>query len=85
MLISARFTKADLTNVDFSGANLTDAILDGADLRGARNLSQEQLDSACGDPQTLLPEGLQIHRGPRQCVPTMTYVPCNMRRDPAVQ
>jgi hypothetical protein len=85
MLMGARFTNAKLTNVDFVGANLTDAILDGADLRGARNLSQQQLDLACGDPETLLPEGLQIHRGPRQCVPGMDYVPCSMRRDPGVR
>jgi hypothetical protein len=84
MLTGARFTKAKLTDVDFAGAKLNDTILDGADLRGARNLTQHQLDLACGDPETQLPDGLQIHRGPRQCVPGMEYVPCSMRRNPAV-
>ena len=32
----------------------------GADLRGARNLTQTQLDAACGDATTMLPERLEL-------------------------
>lgn len=39
--------------------NLTDARLNGANLTTAKNLLQQQLDSACGDKDTKLPEGLQ--------------------------
>ena len=39
------------------GANLTGA---GADLRGAKNLIQEQLDKACGNAITKPPEGLTL-------------------------
>ncbi len=37
-------------------ANLQNADLNLADLQGARNLTQEQLDKACGDIRTLLPD-----------------------------
>ena len=40
----------DLTGIDLHGANLT----------GAKNLTQMQLDQACGDAHTKLPEGLTI-------------------------
>ena len=33
-------------------------LLDGADLREAVNLTQEQVDQAMGDASTMLPEGL---------------------------
>lgn len=68
---SASFRKADL-----SGANLAHARLDGADVGGAEmsitslrgtdlrraiGLSQHQLDQACGDLETKVPEGMTVH------------------------
>ena len=50
----------DLTDADLSEADLTDADLSEADLGGANNLSQGQLEQACGDDETKLPEGLTI-------------------------
>ncbi len=65
---------ANLRAADLSSANLQEAELDfailsftklyGADMTGARNLTQEQLDTACGDDQTRLPAGLAIGDGP---------------------
>lgn len=49
----ARLFGADLRNADFIGAELR-----GADLRNAKDLTREQLDSACGDADTKLPEYL---------------------------
>ena len=64
----------DLTGINLHGANLkgallaktnlTGANLTGADLRGTKNLTQMQLDQACGNAQTKLPEGLTIKRCP---------------------
>ena len=84
-LIGAHLANAKLANADLAGADLTRAILDGANLKGARHLRQHQLDRACGDPATVLPEGLRIDRRPRQCVPGSTVVPCASRRDLAAQ
>jgi hypothetical protein len=39
--------------------------LEGADLREAKNLTQEQIDRTCVDEDTLLPTGLSA---PRPCV-----------------
>ena len=55
----------DLHEADFRGANLERTRLDRSDLRGAsleraRNLTQSQLDAACGDARTKLPPGLHI-------------------------
>ena len=49
----AHLSKADLTDAMLSGAHLsnidlTDAMLRGANLRGAQNVTQTQLDKACG-------------------------------------
>ncbi|MBI5578753.1 MAG: pentapeptide repeat-containing protein [Deltaproteobacteria bacterium] len=51
----ARFSEANLTGAVFEGA-----VLIGADLGRARNLTQEQLDIACGDKDTILAAGLSI-------------------------
>ncbi len=48
-------TGTDLLGTDFGGADLR-----GADLTAATNLTQAQLDQACGDNETKLPVGLQI-------------------------
>jgi uncharacterized protein YjbI with pentapeptide repeats len=51
---------ADLSGAKLSNANLSGAELSGANLSGATNLTQEQLDEACGDANTKLPEGLTL-------------------------
>jgi len=71
----------DLTGINLHGANLKGALLaktnlNGADLRGAnlsgaKNLTQMQLDQACGDAHTKLPEGLTI----KPCPPPAPHVP----------
>jgi uncharacterized protein YjbI with pentapeptide repeats len=54
---------ARLTNADLRGSDLRGAILAGADLSGSdfreTNITQAQLDSACGSG-TMLPAGLKI-------------------------
>jgi hypothetical protein len=50
----------NLIDADLSGADLTGANLSFANLSGAKNLTQMQLDGACGDTNTKLPEGLSI-------------------------
>ena len=47
--------RADLTGANLSGVDLT-----GANLRGAKNLIQTQLNEACGNNETELPEGLDL-------------------------
>ena len=69
-LSKANFIGADLRNADFAGARLTEASLFGADLTGAQlhdadlskanGLQQNQIDGACGNRATKLPEGLSI-------------------------
>src|SRR5215472_1749738 len=66
----ANLSDANLGNAGLSGADLSDAYLDRADLTGAdlsdtnlsgaKNLTQMQLDKACGNANTKLPEGLTI-------------------------
>jgi hypothetical protein len=65
ILIGADLTGANLTGANLTGANLTGANLSGAnltkaDLTGARNLTQQQLDQACGNTHTKLDPGLTI-------------------------
>jgi hypothetical protein len=67
----ANLTGASLRGADLLSANLRGAILDGADLSGAKNLTQMQLDQACGDAHTKLPEGLTI----KPCPPPAPPVP----------
>lgn len=62
-LTGARFERADLSGAKFDDAdmklvNLTGAILHGADLSKARNLTLEQLSAACADAETKLPGGI---------------------------
>src|SRR5262245_4025048 len=54
-----------LGGANLSGANLSDTDLSGADLSGAnlsdaKNLTQTQLDKACGNENTKLPERLTL-------------------------
>jgi uncharacterized protein YjbI with pentapeptide repeats len=71
----ARLSGADLTDTNLEGATFVGAYLGGARLRGAvltganfsgaelsdaAGLSQEQLNTACGDATTTLPQGMTI-------------------------
>ncbi len=68
ILERARLAFADLARADLTGARLAGANLEGAytllirvegtDLSGVTGLSQQQLEIACGDAETRLPEGL---------------------------
>ncbi len=53
----ASFVRADVTSVNFERANIG-----GADLRQAEGLTQAQLDGACGDGRTRLPQGMRVRR-----------------------
>lgn len=74
-LFGARFNRSDFSGANlqratlvgayfgsstFKGADLTGANISGADLSIARELSQAQLDTACGDSSTRLPKGLNV-------------------------
>ena len=59
-LFDATLSGADLSRADLSGADLSRADLSGADLSRAENLTQTQLDKACGNADTKLPEGLTL-------------------------
>jgi hypothetical protein len=64
-LFFANLSNAELLFAKLSGAKLSFAKLSGADLGGAdlsdaKNLTQEQLDQACGNADTKLPEGLTL-------------------------
>lgn len=70
MADKARFREAVMHNVDLRRSNLAGmdfykADLSGADLRFGKGLTQAQLDYACGDTRTRLPEGFTI----RPCAP----------------
>ncbi|MCP4390087.1 MAG: pentapeptide repeat-containing protein [Gammaproteobacteria bacterium] len=56
-LSRVNFSNAELSEVDIKGAYTYLARFQGVDLRGVKNLSQIQLDLACGDADTRLPEG----------------------------
>src|SRR6056297_2384612 len=66
------FSRANLQNAiavgthfgasDFSGADLSGINFSGANLAKARNLTQAQLDTACGDQSTRLPAGMTLRR-----------------------
>jgi Pentapeptide repeats (8 copies) len=56
----ANLLGANLSYANLSDANLSGVDLSGANLSGAINLTQTQLDAACGNSKTKLPEGLTI-------------------------
>jgi hypothetical protein len=65
ILSGADLTAANLSGTNLSGtnlqyANLRDADLSFADLSRAKGLTQKQLDEACGDADTKLPEGIGL-------------------------
>jgi uncharacterized protein YjbI with pentapeptide repeats len=59
-LRGANLIGTNLSGADLIGADLTGATLSGANLRGAKNLIQTQLNEACGNNETELPEGLDL-------------------------
>jgi uncharacterized protein YjbI with pentapeptide repeats len=59
-LSRAKLVGADLSGADLSRANLSRANLSDANLIEAKNLTQTQLDKACGNANTNLPEGLTL-------------------------
>src|SRR5882762_3571390 len=56
----ADLNSANLRSANLRSANLSVAYLIGADLTGAKNLIQTQLNEACGNNKTELPEGLSL-------------------------
>ncbi|MDG1417321.1 MAG: pentapeptide repeat-containing protein [Maricaulis sp.] len=55
ILVGSHFGGANLSGAEMSGANLS-----GAEMQSATGLTQNQLDTACGDRSTQLPSGLHI-------------------------
>jgi uncharacterized protein YjbI with pentapeptide repeats len=56
----AKLSDTDLSGAKLNGAKLNGADLQGADLRDAHGMTQAELNWACGDDRTQLPEGLPI-------------------------
>jgi hypothetical protein len=63
-LSGANLIGANLSGASLSRADLSGALLSRADLSSAKNLTQPQLDAACGDASTKPPEGL---KPPKPC------------------
>lgn len=59
-LVYADLSGAKLLDATLSNANLNKTDLRGADLRGAKGLTQTQLHEACGNANTELPEGFTL-------------------------
>ena len=70
----ADLTRAILIEADLAGTKLGSAKLNGANLEDAKNLSQKQLDEACGEA-TRLPEGLAIGPCPAEQESLGAYKP----------
>lgn len=68
----ANFSKANLAQASlvggyFGGANFSGAVfnetdISGAEMKGAKGLTQKQMNGACGDEATELPKGLMVKR-----------------------
>lgn len=56
----ARLAEADFTRAELQGADFTGAHLQDADLATAMHLTQPQLEGACGNHKTRLPQGLRV-------------------------
>lgn len=59
-LLRADLREADLVGADIEGANLYRAHVEATDLSEIRGMSQAQINEACGDPATKLPEGIML-------------------------
>jgi uncharacterized protein YjbI with pentapeptide repeats len=64
----------------FAGADLANALLDFVDLRGAVGLTQDQIDRACGNEFTTLPQSCQVPSNERW-LPTSSSPVAKVRRD----
>jgi uncharacterized protein YjbI with pentapeptide repeats len=64
-LIGATLSGAQLGNADLGGADLRGTALNDVNLILAKNLTSAQMDGACGNANTKLPEGLTL----RPCSP----------------
>jgi uncharacterized protein YjbI with pentapeptide repeats len=67
-LAGADLARVNLVGARMSGANLYQSRLyltriQGLDLSRAQGLTQAQIDTACGDRQTVLPQGLKLPAG----------------------
>ena len=73
--------KEKLAGADFRDADLSRTDFRGSDLSRARNLTQDQLNEACGDSATRAPRGLEVRtcRGGRPVV----VIPVRPPRPPA--
>lgn len=60
VLANGDLREAIVNRTDFSAVSMHDADLRGTDLRSAKNLTQEQVDSAQGDQSSRLPGDLTI-------------------------
>jgi uncharacterized protein YjbI with pentapeptide repeats len=58
-LTGANLGHSNLKGADMTGAKLNITSIKGADLSTAKGLTQAQLDLACGDAETKLPDGFQ--------------------------
>ncbi len=61
-LTAAKLQGADLTGVNLQGAFLAGANLSGADLTYSERVTLTQLDQACGDTKTKLPDHLTDYK-----------------------
>jgi uncharacterized protein YjbI with pentapeptide repeats len=61
-LSGANLSHSNLARANLSGAKLSITSLKGADLSTVKGLTQAQLDRACADSETRLPEGLHAVR-----------------------
>ncbi len=74
ILTNAKLTDANLSGAVLSAAEVTRSVLKGADLSGAdlrevRGLTAEQLEAACVDSLTKLPEGFRLPVRGSDCPP----------------
>ena len=60
-LTGANMSHSNLANADFTDAKFSITLIRGTNLATAKGLTQAQLDNACGDAETKLPKGLQVH------------------------
>jgi len=61
-LTGAKLNSANLSEANLNGVKLTGANLSDANLSDAKELTQFELDKACGNSATKLPEGLTLLR-----------------------
>ena len=71
---NANLEGALLWNADLRGANLKCTWLYNTDLKFSLNLSQPQVNSACVNNETRLPEGLKVVPAPPECVCDEPYI-----------